>query len=370
MSNRKNVRWVLLFLALVLIALLLVGSLTAIVDPYFLYHKPLPGISYQINNERYQNHGIARNFDYNAMIVGTSMSENFKPSEFDALFDVQSVKLPYSGGSHCEVKELLEFAFAHNPDVKYVIRNIDLFRAFDGKDDRDYPADSYPTYLYDDELWNDIGYLLNMEIFLEGTLTDLARTVLHKPANTLDQYANWNDAYTFGPVGIQANYSRNKVVYTGNDSITEEEYQRINENITENIIQVARERPDVTFYLYVSPYSIYFFDYINEMGELDRYLKAQEAIMSLLLGEENIELFAFYTEYDVVCDPYNYRDVAHHGEEVNSQILEWIHEGHDEITEENFEAYLDAVWKFYHSYDYDALFEEDGYTLRDPKRNN
>lgn len=310
MSNKMSLRWVLLFLVLVLSALLLIGGLTAIVDPYFLYHKPLSGISYQLNNERYQNYGIARNFDYNAMIVGTSMSENFKPSEFDELFGVQSVKLPFSGGSHCEVREMLEFAFAHNSEVKYVIRNIDLFRAFDSKDDRDYPADSYPTYLYDDNPWNDTGYLFNMEIFLEGTLIDLARTVFHKPTQTLDEYVNWNRAYTFGPAGIQANYHRNMVEYTGNGSITEEEYQRIGENITENVIQVAREHPDVTFYLYISPYSIYFFDYVHEMGELDRYLKAQETIMRLLLGHENIRLFAFYTEYDVVCDPYHYRDVG------------------------------------------------------------
>lgn len=365
MSEKKNLRWVLLFLALVLTALLAVGGLTALVDPYFLYHKPLSVFRYRLNNERYQNYGIARNFDYNAMIVGTSMSENFKPSEFDALFGVQSVKLPFSGGSHCEVKELLEFAFAHNPDVKYVIRNIDLFRAFDGKDDRDYPADSYPTYLYDDNPWNDVGYLLNMETFLEGTLGNLAWTILRRPTQTLDEYANWNDAYTFGPAGIQANYARNQVTYTGNASITEEEYRRIQENMTENVLQVAMDHPDVTFYLYVSPYSIYFFDYVNEMGELDRYLNAQETILRLLLGQENVRLFAFYTEYDLICDPYHYRDVAHHEEAVNSQILRWIKEGHGEITEDNFEAYIDAVWEFYHAYDYDALFEEDGYTLRE-----
>lgn len=369
MSEKKSMKWVCLFLALVLGTLLLIGGLTAVVDPYFLYHKPLSGISYHLDNERYQNYGIARNYDYNAMIVGTSMSENFKPSEFDSLFDVQSVKLPFSGGSHCEVKELLEFAFAHNSDVKCVIRNIDLFRAFDSKDTRDYPLDSYPQYLYDDKLLNDTAYLLNLEIFLKGTLIDLARTVLHKPTDTLDEFANWNDAYTFGPVGIQANYARNQVQYTGNDSITEEEYQRIAENMTENVIQIAEEHPDVTFYLYISPYSIYFFDYINEMGELDRYLKAQEAIISLLLGHENIRLFGFYTETDVVCNPYLYRDVAHHNEDVNSMILKWIHEGHGELTEKNAGEYLETVWEFYHTYDYDALFEEDGFTIRDPQKN-
>lgn len=361
-------KWLRVCLVLAVLALLMVAGLTALVDPYFLYHKPLSGISYQLDNERYQNYGIARTFDYNAMIVGTSMSENFKPSEFDALFGVKSVKLPFSGGSHCEVKELLEFAFDHNDGVKYVIRNIDLFRAFDGKEDRDYPLDSYPMYLYDDNPLNDAGYLLNFEIFVKGTLMDLARTALRKPTVTLDEYANWNDAYTFGPAGVQAHYSRDKVIPTGNGSITEEEYERIRENFEVNVLDVAKAHPDVTFYLYVSPYSIYFWDYVNELGELDRYLLAQEFILKQLIGQKNIKLFAFYEEADVVTDPYNYRDVAHHHEDINTKILEWIKAGHDEITEDNLEEYLKAVWQYYHEYDYDGLFEEDGHTIKDPRK--
>ena len=361
-------KWLALFLGVSLLGLLTVGGLTAIVDPYFLFHKPLTGISYVINNERYQNYGMARNFSYDAMIVGTSMSENFKPSEFDALFGVHSVKLPFSGGSHCEVKELLNFAFRHNADVKYVIRNIDLFRAFDGKDDRDYPEDSYPTYLYDDNPWNDVRYLLNWETFSNGTLMDLAWTVLGKPGQTLDEYACWTEDDAFGPQGIQQHYSRNLVEYSGNNSITEEEYERIAENLDANVLAPAREHPEVTFYLYVSPYSIYFFDYVNEMGELDRYLLAQEYILHKLLGQENIKLFAFYQETEVVTDPYNYRDVAHHHGNVNSLILQWIREGHGEITEENVDAYCSATWDYYHSYDYDALFEADGYTIKDPRQ--
>ena len=369
MEKRENPKkWMATFVIITVVALLLAGVLTAVIDPYFLFHKPLPGISYLLDNERYQNYGIARSFDYNAVIVGTSMSENFKPSEFDALFGVTSVKLPYSGGSHLEVRELLEFVFAHQENVKCVIRNIDLFRAFDDKEHRDYAADSYPLYLYDDNPLNDVRYLLNFEILVKGTLMDLVRTVIGKPSTTLDQYANWNDAYVFGPEGVQANYSRNKVEYTGNGGITEEEYERIRENIEENVLSLAKAHPEVTFYLYVSPYSIYFWDYVNEMGELERYLKAQEYILSLLLDQENVKLFGFYTEEQIVTDPYNYRDVAHHHEDVNSLILQWLHDGHDEITKENFQAYCDAVWKFYHEYDYDSLFEADGYTIKDPRK--
>jgi hypothetical protein len=364
-SKRLVITSITVFLLLILIA----GGLTAVIDPYFLYHAPLESFAYPLNNERYQNYGIARNWDYNAVIAGTSMSENFKPSEFDALFGVKSVKLPFSGGSHLEINEELKFAYDHNDGIQCVIRNVDLFRAFDSKDSRDYPLEDYPTYLYDDNRLNDVSYIFNKEVFFKATVSVLFRTLRGGTTDSLDSYMNWNSAYTFGPSGIQNHYQRNLVEFTGNSSITDEEYERIRENITENILQLAADHPETTFYIYVSPYSIYFFDYINQMGELDRYQNAERYILSLLVGHPNIRVFAFYTEESVVCNPYNYRDVAHHSEGVNSQILQWLSEGHDELTEETYNDYCDAVWEFYHTYDYDSLFEEDGVTIAEPALN-
>lgn len=83
--------------------LALVGSVVLIVvlcfifDPYFHFHKPFPFVRYRLYEERYINDGISRHFDYNAMITGTSMAQNFKTSEVDELFGVQSVKETFSG---------------------------------------------------------------------------------------------------------------------------------------------------------------------------------------------------------------------------------------------------------------------------------
>ena len=78
----KNKKWCLLFMGETLFFLTVIILLTVIVDPFFHYHKPLASIQYQITNERYQNDGIIKHFDYDAIITGTSMTENFKTSEF------------------------------------------------------------------------------------------------------------------------------------------------------------------------------------------------------------------------------------------------------------------------------------------------
>ena len=356
---RKSVR---LFFGFFLGMLVIAGGITAFVDPFFHYHKPISGLNYNLHDERYQNYGIVNHFDYDAIITGTSMTENFRTSEFDAIFGVTSVKVPFSGGSHREVAELLDSAFDHNDNIKYVIRSVDLFRAFDKKDSLDYSEDSYPTYLNDTNPINDVKYLFNKQIFFEETVGVIRRTIGHSAVTTMDDYGAWWPYYTCGISAIQDAYHRDQVE-PGLTEVSEEEYTDIRENMEANVIRLAQENPDTTFYLYIAPYSIYFFDYINEMGSLDRYLDAEEYIIRLFLEQDNIKIYSFFTEEEIICNPNNYRDVAHHNAEVNSQILQWMKEDHDLITKENCEEYFEKTRAFFHEYDYDSLFAEDGYTL-------
>ncbi len=358
-SKKNYIVFIILFLGL----LILGGALTAFIDPFFHYHKPLKGFSYKLDKERYINTGIVNNYDYDAIITGTSMTECFKTSEFDSLFGVNSVKVPFSGGSHREVNELLESAFNHNDHIRYVIRSVDLFRAFDTKDQLDYSEDSYPKYLNDNNPINDVKYLLNKNVLFEDTIGTIRRTKGHNPSVSFDEYVNWSPYYEYGAKAIQKNYGRNSVIYDGRSDITPEENSIICDNIHANIINLASNHPETTFYCYIAPYSIYFFDYINEMGNLDRYLKAHELIISLLLEQENIKVYSFFTDTDLICDANNYKDVAHHNGDVNSHILVWLKDGHGLITKDNYNEYCDKVWDFYHNYDYDSLYAADGFTL-------
>ena len=75
-----------IFIAVFLSIMIILPGAVAIVDPYFVYHSPLKELYYELDNDRYQNNGIAARFDYDAVITGTSLTENFKCSEFDSLY--------------------------------------------------------------------------------------------------------------------------------------------------------------------------------------------------------------------------------------------------------------------------------------------
>ena len=85
-------------------------------------------------------------------------------------------------------------------------------------------------------------------------------------------------------------------------------------------------------------------------------LAAEKEAAEWLLDYENIYLFSFFDEFDMICDLDNYTDYIHYGEWVNSQILVWMKEGKHRLTRENYQEYYDRVYEFYMNYDYDALF--------------
>ena len=350
----KSKKWLVTFLSLFLVILTVMGAMNIVIDPYCHYHKPLQELQYYFYNERYLNNGIVKNFDYDAIITGTSMTQNFKASQFDELFDVKSVKIPFAGASYKEINENLDAAFRYNDNIRVVLRCLDYNRILDDKDDMRY--DSYPYYLYDDKLLNDISYWLNKDAFIKGTIYTLFYTVTGHATTTFDEYSNWNSDYTFGKKAVDETYIRpEKAKKT--EQLSKKDREMIKANLKQNVISLAEEHPETEFYLFFSPYSIYSFDSLNRQGTLEKQLDAEKYALELLLQYDNIHMFSFFGETDLVCDLDNYKDIAHYSEDVNEQMLNWMAEGYDELTLDNYEAYCKEEREFYLNYNYDGLFE-------------
>ena len=333
MSNRK---WIIEFLAVCVILLGGLGAITVIIDPYFHYHKPLDSLQYPISNERYQNNGIVKHFEYDAVITGTSMTQNFKTSEFDEIFHVNSVKVPFSGASYKEINDNLTIAVESNPNIKIILRGLDYNRLLDEKNEMRYDMDFYPWYLYDDVPYNDVKYIFNKTVLFQTTLGVLEYTWDGGKTTDFDEYSNWMEYSTFGKETVDATYTRADRI-DALEQLSTEDYKNINENVTQNITELADAHPEIDFYLFFTPYSIYYWDSLNQMGILEKQLEAEKYVIELLLLHDNIHLFSFFTEFDMICNLDNYKDIAHYGEDVNSQILLWMSEGKHEITRENYQ---------------------------------
>lgn len=117
-KDKKYTVWMVVTILLTVMVLACIVAITVYIDPFFHYHKPLEGYAYPLNNVqvpgsgdrtfglREQNDGIVRHFDYDSIICGTSMTENFKASQADAIFDADFVKVPLSGASYRESHDI------------------------------------------------------------------------------------------------------------------------------------------------------------------------------------------------------------------------------------------------------------------------
>ncbi len=353
MEQKTAKRWFWNCICILVGMLGLIAVVVYIFDPYFHFHKPFEFVSYRLYDERYSNDGISRHFEFDAMITGTSMTQNFKPSELDRLYGVVSVKETFSGAGYQEISQNLERALQRNEALKTVFWGLDYNGLIRDKAWSAY--DSYPEYLYDDMIWNDVFYIFNKDVLYHGVLTNMAMTLRGKENTTMDEYSSWQKET--GLQYVMQNYDREAVYTDVPPTLEAEEEEVVRQNITENIVKLANAYPDTTFYLFYTPYSICYWDSLSLEGSMLRQLEAEQLATKLMLQCPNIRLYNFFDNYEIICDLDNYRDKEHYSAEINSRILEWMQDDTYLVTQENYLEKLEKEYEFYSSYDYDAIYE-------------
>lgn len=243
-------RFNLIIVAGILLGLTLFALPTIIIDPYFHYHKPMENLEYPLSGrmERYLNDGIVKHFEYNALITGSSMTENFKTSELNDIFQVNAIKVPYSGATYKEIKENIERAVIANENLEMIIWGVDGYRLIQEKDTMRYDSEFYPDYLYNNCIFDDVKYILNKSILLGDTLAVINFTKEGGRTTTFDAYANWMKSYDFGKDEIIKNYQRKEKV--DRIQISKEDYETIRGNLEQNITKLVAENPSIEFYLF------------------------------------------------------------------------------------------------------------------------
>ena len=360
-KNIASSKWLIIFIFVVQLVLLLVAIAVYYVDPYFHYHKPNINLNYTISNQRYQNNGILVNFDYDALIIGTSLSEFFKTSEMDEIFDCNSIKTPFSAASYRELADNIDTALDTH-EIKYIVRPLDFNnRLVADKDSVAYSG--MPTYLYDDDYLNDVEYLLNKSVFVNDCLPIIKDYIVGNPGGitSFDDYGNWEYAHIWGKEGIIADkgytpaYATNSISNTPKQ-LSEADRMMLRDNVMQNVIQQAAEHPEVQFYYFFPPQSIARWGEYYEAGEIEYRLEAEQYAIELMLPIENIHLFSFSDRFDWCTDLNNYCDVTHYASWIDTEILKIMHSDIGRLSYDNYLEHMKRERLFYTEYDYSSIF--------------
>jgi len=362
--RRRPVFWLTGYFLLIFVALGLIATKTIDIDPFFHYHKPKTNeYFYILNNQRSQNDGIIKRFDYTGLITGTSMTENFKASEAEALWGGTFIKVPFSGGSNKEINDNIEMALRYNPNLSIVIRGLDFAMFMDEKDIMRTDLGNYPTYLYDGDILNDVQYVFNRDVFFSRVYPMIKAKDdpgFAAGITSFDQYSNWMSKYQFGkntlfPEGITTEEVWEPI------HITEEDAARTRQNIEQNVVALACKYPNVDFYYFISPYSAKWWKESLENGTIYRQMEAAEIAAEEILRCPNIHLFSINNRFDLTTDLNNYKDSAHYGEWINSLMLCYMHDGRYLLTSENYKEHFDEILQFYTTFDYTQMNNQPDY---------
>ena len=348
--NKKRV----VIICILLLLPLVITALTVVIcDPFFHYHKPIKGYPYALENERYQNDGIAKHFDYELMITGSSTTQVLLPSCASELWGCEAVRMSFAGGSLYETAGLVDTAVSSNKDLKVVIRGLDIGRLVQEKDTVDY--EDIPEYLYDKNPFNDYRYLFNRDV-MTSIGRSAAKLASGQKADSFDDYENWNDSKVFGKEAVLTTFER--LPLTDEKQVFTEEDRRIeDENLYENIIKTAKNNPDIEFIVFIPPVNVCYWDASLRSGGFDYTLDALSEAFLKRSEADNIKVYAFDDCTEITCNFDNYIDGLHFGEETGKYILESIHSDNHRITMDNKDEYLDRIRNIYSAYDYESIFK-------------
>lgn len=304
-------------------------------------YKPL-----YITQERHQLPGLARTQNYDTVIIGSSHTQNFKPSSIKEILGFSTLKLSIAGSTLYEQILVLNIAL-NRKILKNMIWGLEphnmLKEHISVRDD----LGPFPYHLYKDLLFVLPKYLVNLEtvklsinIILKNFLKKNIKTINY--TEDLNLYNNWNMQYQDSKKHDKVKEINDKInienVISFNPEkatqyLTSQEMVYVKENLNA-ITEIIKAHPEINFFIFFPPYSITHYRLAHAGKKLEAFLANQILIMNSLLKYKNVYLYDFFSEENIIMNTKNYKDVTHYWEEINDYMLRSIKENKHRITNE------------------------------------
>ena len=313
----KRKTWALASLALLLAAIAAISLTVIVIDPFQVYRpatRYLPPIDR--TTQVYANAGVARSYAYDSAVVGTSVTENFRPSQMDSLLGGRFIKLCTSAGTAYNHALLMDLAFRTH-DVKRIVYGLDVY-SFIAKVDQ--TGSDVPMYLYDDNLFNDVSYWLNRSV-LGSFLPRCLKAWGQKQDDSIrDRMYNWAGRDDYGPIALYtASFTPPE-----NPLPADARTQLAQENLNAHLIAYITAHPETQFDIFFPPYSAAEWATMQSKGTLEAMLALRGLCYDALRGYDNVTIYDFSAREDWVLDLNNYKDTLHYGQWINDAMAECI----------------------------------------------
>jgi hypothetical protein len=329
-------------------------------DPLQIFHKDYNGKTTLSINMRQQAAGLLKNFNYDSIILGTSMLANTSSKEASDILGGSFLNISIFGGDFYERGIILKKALKQK-NIKQVIYSLD---------------DNYLTlskaqtlgfeYLYDDNLINDFKIYLNKKYLLECFLGFSHKSECSGKEVDIYRPTAWykESRYTchFGGLQNWFKNQENQLAYTHYKTIADiarkikdgkkkrikgvlkQHLEQTFRYIDSNLLSIVKQYQDTKFILVFPPYSRivyarwaqYDIDLYTIHKAVLRYFSAKSDIY------KNLEVYAWGGE-DFLDDIKNYKDPTHYHHKINTYMLESIRDKKALLNKDNIDKYIKTI---------------------------
>lgn len=317
-KNLSSAQWLRRFLALVLAVLAVLAALVYIIDPY--YHYRAYDHKYKLD-KIFSVPGVVKNYDYDTIIIGSSMTQNFDMDSFRRELGQNPIKATLGGIDAPEVAALLQLAQdAGHAETYYLCIDASLLSSDEGEQ-------RFPEYLMDSNPLNDYRYFWGYEVWMRFIPLNLALLTADRlgialpqrfqDARSIDKMGEWAYRYTFGREQVLDFYAQSDNGGASNVDMTAAaadpmaQCQKLLDSLDLSQGKVV---------LFFPPYSALFWYDMEQAGRLEPYFEVKRYFIQQASVYGNVTVFDFQgADFTVNLD--NYMDMTHFSPQISDELV-------------------------------------------------
>lgn len=358
----KYKKFTILFFVLCIIYTAIIAARLWYIDPLHLFHKPYVCKDSLFKNQRFSNSLIIREYDFDGIIIGTSMLENTSANEASDILGGKFMNLAMSGSTFSERKIVLNHAFKHKKinQVVYSLDPLTILAA--ARQIPDYYDPDLFSFLYDENKFNDVKAYLNAAF--------MKRIFKYKcNKNSIDRPNAWmtpKDQTMYGFeawANRQANLKEDiteildavddiKNNHTQKPTDLTKEIDIARKYIDDNVLIFVKQHPETEFHMFIPPYAR-MYNAIKVQARYNDFIIAKESLRYLVSQTQKYKNLKIYGwgDTDYPDDTNNYKDLKHYHHDFNTLMLYYIAQNNGRLTPDNFDAYYDEFEKKSQAFD-------------------
>lgn len=325
-----------------LLCLLCIGLISFLVDPFFQF-RAKPDTRYFLS-PRLATGGLAKNYDYNTVVLGSSMTQNFNLNILRELYpDAKPVRLSTGGMDNLELEYV--YQLIKKDKVNRFIINLDIpqFNVV-------FEEIRYPTYLYEDGILNKLKYLYSYETFVRFAPIDIGLTLYLKDKSYISpKYDMKTNIDNIGNNSLENEYGAEfvKNLYLSNRTVSPQHLENMQSRMEKRLdtlfAHLSPEKyPNAEFIFILPSYSALYWYHSRNSGYYTQFLNFTRHIYDRVAKYSNASI-VFFFDIEEITDLNNYADITHFNPAVSDKILQNIANPEYKLNRANIDYKLNRL---------------------------